>query len=72
MFDFEKKELKKIENKKVVFKKDEKSTAWSKNDDYNVQCLIAKVTYDIQKGNLGRNQELIDWVKSLKKRINND
>jgi hypothetical protein len=71
MFDFEKKELKKIENKKVVFKKDEKSTAWSKNDDYNVQCLIAKVTYDIQKGNLGRNQELIDWLKTLKYRMNN-
>lgn len=48
------------------------ASAWSKNDDYNVQCLIAKVTYDIQKGNIGRNQELIDWVKSLKKRINND
>jgi hypothetical protein len=71
MFDFEKKELKKIENKKVVFKKDEKSTAWSKNDDYNVQCLIAKVTYDIQKGNVGRNYKLIDWLKSLKKRMNN-
>ena len=45
--------------------------AWSKEDDYNVQCLIAKVTYDIQKGNVGRNQELIDWLKSLKQRMNN-
>jgi hypothetical protein len=28
--------------------------------------MIAKVTSDIQKGNVGRNQELIDWLKSLK------
>ena len=48
------------------------ASAWSKNDEYNVQCLIAKVTYDIQKGNLGRNQELIDWLKTLKYRMNND
>ena len=49
----------------------EQKPAWSKEDDYNVQCLIAKVTYDIQKGNLGRNQELIDWLKTLKYRMNN-
>lgn len=47
------------------------ASAWSKEDNYNVQCLIAKVTYDIQKGNIGRNQELIDWLKSLKYRMNN-
>jgi len=39
---------------------------WSGEDDYNVQCLIAKATYDIQNGNVGRNQELIDWLKSIK------
>ena len=47
----------------------EQKPAWSKEDDYNVQCLIAKVTYDIQKGNVGRNYKLIDWLKSLKQRI---
>jgi len=50
----------------------EQKPAWSKEDDYNVQCLIAKVTYDIQKGNVGRNYKLIDWLKSLKYRMNND
>lgn len=39
---------------------------WSQEDDYNLQCVIAKVTSDIQKGNVGRNQELIDWLKSLR------
>ena len=57
-FDFDKKELKKIEQK----------PAWSEEDDYNVQCLVAKVTSDILNGNVGRNQELIDWLKSLKER----
>lgn len=42
--------------------------AWSEEDDYNVQCLAAKVTSDIQNGNVDRNQELIDWLKSLKER----
>ena len=43
--------------------------AWSEEDDYNVQCLAAKVTSDIQNGNVGRNQELIDWLKSIKDRV---
>ena len=30
--------------------------------------MIAKVTSDIQKGNVGRNNELIEWLKSLKDR----
>ena len=98
-FDFEKKELKKIEDEieipfgakdselqeetyyipksfhaeidddKVVIKKGEKSAEWSEEDDYNLQCMIAKVTSDIQKGNVDRNNELIDWLKSLKDRI---
>ena len=57
--DSDKKELKKIEQK----------PAWSEEDNYNLQCMIAKVTSDIQKGNVGRNQELIDWLKSLKERV---
>lgn len=108
-FDFEKKELKKIENDltefentladvcrgwigeelgwkdyiiknslpllefaKKQFDEYEQKPSWSEEDDYNLQCIIAKVTYDIQKGNIGRNQELIDWLKSLKDRMNND
>ena len=59
MWDSEKKELKNIEQ----------NSAWSEEDDYNVQCLVAKVVSDIQNGNVGRNQELIDWLKSLKQRI---
>ena len=55
---------KKIDNANKV----EQSSAWSEEDDYNVQCLVAKVTSDIQNGNVGRNQELIDWLKSLKER----
>jgi hypothetical protein len=45
-----------------------KSAEWSEEDDYNLQCIIAKVDSDIQKGNVGRNQELIDWLKALKER----
>lgn len=42
---------------------------WSEEDNYNLQCMIAKVSSDIQKGkNVGRNNELIDWLKSLKQR----
>ena len=47
----------------------EQKQEWSEEDDYNLQCMIAKVTYDIQKGNVGRNNELIDWLKSLKDRV---
>ena len=56
---------KKIDNANKV----EQSSAWSEEDDYNVQCLVAKVTSDIQNGNVGRNQELIDWLKSIKDRV---
>jgi len=48
---------------------EKQKSAWSEEDDYNLQCMIAKVTSDIQKGNIGRNNELIDWLKSLKQRI---
>ena len=46
----------------------QQNPVWSEEDDYNVQCLAAKVTSDIQNGNVGRNQKLIDWLKSLKER----
>lgn len=81
-FDFEKKELKEIEfNPDSLIEESyqqqadnlidmtTENPAWSEEDDYNVQCLAAKVTSDIQNGNVGRNQELIDWLKSLKQRI---
>ena len=42
---------------------------WSEEDDYNLQCMIAKVSSDIQNGNVGRNNELINWLKSIKNRI---
>ena len=81
-FDFEKKELKEIEfNPDSLIEESyqqqannlidmaTENPAWSEEDDYNVQCLAAKVTSDIQNGNVGRNQELIDWLKSIKDRV---
>lgn len=47
----------------------QQNPAWNEEDDYNVQCLVAKATSDIQNGNVGRNQELIDWLKSIKDRV---
>lgn len=41
-----------------IEKKSEQKSTWSGEDDYNVQCLIAKTNCDIQKGNVGRNEEL--------------
>ena len=71
-FDFEKKELKEIEfNPDSLIEESyqqqadnlidmaTENPAWSEEDDYNVQCLVAKVTSDIQNGNVGRNQELM-------------
>lgn len=55
--------------KEELEKQGEQKQEWSEEDDYNLQCMIAKVTYDIQKGNVGRNNELIDWLKSLKDRV---
>lgn len=62
----EKKELKLLITNGGDF---EQKQEWSDEDDYNLQCMIAKVTLDIQKGNIGRNNELIDWLKSIKQRI---
>ena len=45
------------------------SKEWSKEDDYNLQCMIAKAVKDIQNGTVGRNNELIYWLKSIKQRI---
>lgn len=47
----------------------QQNLAWNEEDDYNLQCMIAKVASDIQKGNVGRNNELIDWLKSFKYRL---
>ena len=77
-FDFKKKESKKkqlllsdvfdleLELEKT---KEMNSTKWSEEDDYNLQCCIAKAFYDIQNGNVGRNNELISWLKSIKDRL---
>lgn len=53
----------------LVAKEIEQKPVWSDEDDYNLQCMIAKVTCDIQQGYIGRNNELIDWLKSLKNRV---
>ena len=57
-----------IEDNKVVIKKGEQKPAWTEEDDYNLQCCIAKVQYDIDNGRIGRNRELLTWLKSLKDR----
>jgi len=56
------------ENGNAVFEKDlvEQKTAWSEEDDYNLQCCIAKVQNDIDNGRIGRNRELLTWLKSLR------
>ena len=47
---------------------EQKTAAWSEEDDYNLQCCIAKVQNDIDNGRIGRNRELLTWLKSLKLR----
>lgn len=42
---------------------------WSEEDDYNLQCCIAKIQYDIDNGRIGRNRELLTWLKSFKDRV---
>ena len=50
-------------------KQGEQKPKWSEEDDYNVHCCIAKAESDIANGCTGRNKELIDWLKSLKQRM---
>ena len=50
-------------------KQGEQKPKWSDEDDYNAQCYIAKAERDIANGCTGRNKELIDWLKSLKQRM---
>jgi hypothetical protein len=57
-FDFKKKELKRIEQK----------PAWSEEDNSNLQCCITKVQHDMNNGWIGRNEELLSWLESLKDR----
>ena len=47
----------------------EQKSAWNEEDDYNLQCCIAKVQNDIDNGRIGRNRELLTWLKSLKERV---
>ena len=47
----------------------EMKSSWSEEDECNLKCWIAKANYDLQRGNIGRNHELIDWLKSLKDRV---
>jgi len=61
-WDSDRKELRKLE-------KQAPKPKWSEEDDYNVQCCIAKTKSDIENGRIGRNKELINWLKSLKQRM---
>ena len=47
---------------------EQKPADWSEEDDYNLQCCIAKVQNDIDNGRIGRNRELLTWLKSLRTR----
>jgi hypothetical protein len=46
----------------------EQKTAWSEEDDFNLQCCVDKIKYDKDNGRIGRNRELLIWLKSLKPR----
>jgi len=59
----------KVESIIAWLEKQSPKPKWTDEDDYNLQCMIAKAVNDIQNGNVGRNQELIDWLKSLKQRM---
>jgi len=61
--------LKKLQKAFVWLEKQASKTKWSEEDDYNVQCYIAKAERDIANGCHGRNKELIEWLKSLKDRV---
>jgi len=60
-------ELSELDN--LLVEKQAPKSKWTDEDDYNVQCCIAKAESDIADGNLGRNKELIDWLKSIKERM---
>jgi hypothetical protein len=47
---------------------EQKFAEWSEEDDYNLQCCIAKVQSDIDNGRIGRNRELLTWLNYLKER----
>ena len=50
-------------------KQGEQKSKWTEEDDYNVHCCIAKAESDIADGYSGRNNEIINWLKSLKQRM---
>ena len=76
VIDSEKNELKKIINKKQIkknlqdnsFRRMFEKNPWSEEDDFNLQCCIDKIQYDIDNGRIGRNREILTWLKSLKDR----
>ena len=41
---------------------------WTDEDNSNLQCCIAKVQHDMNNGWIGRNEELLSWLESLKNR----
>ena len=54
---------------KLLREEKQGKSKWTGEDDYNVQCCIAKAEKDITNGCQGRNKELIEWLKSLKQRM---
>lgn len=42
---------------------------WNEEDDYNLQCCIAKAESDVANYYTVRNKELFEWLKSLKQRM---
>lgn len=68
-FDFEKKELKKIDDDKVVIKKGEKPTEWSENDDIMLYSIID--FFENRTETLPYNVfTYIPWLKSLRNKVN--
>ena len=80
-FDFEKKELKKIENESKNFEQQliseladlvkdyiqQKSTAWSEEDDGLLEFTVAAIE-DFYDDKNPLRYRLIEWLKSLKQR----
>jgi len=60
-------ELSELDN--LLVEKQAPKSKWTDEDDYNVQCCIAKAESDIANGNLGRNKILIDWLNKLNDRF---
>ena len=57
-----------IDDDKVVIKKDEKSAAWSEEDEAYKLFAISAVEYYYDEEN-PLQKAIVDWLKSLKDRV---